>query len=771
MFLKTRQKNQKMSEATEIVYEGVETLVNLEKRKVVYWNSTTKLACLDIDFHSKIKDEDLVDKIKRVYPAPMAYDISQRKGLHLYYEPVGNHNADELAALAYFSAARIFTSCTGIEVISKTFIVNPVKVLTDDQKPTITAGRVFNGFGRNVSQEKVNAVYERFGKSPGESGQVATNLCPFTNHNIKVDVNPSVRISPKGVHCFRCDRSVTLESLAENSHDTRLEHYTKRMLHWDIMSLYIMRFVRHDLRAAHTEEISRLAYRALLNFIYPGDYRVDWCLKRLNLYRDVNNFWVSSQGTPFKDNEARNLIKLLPYLNTGGYKLDKDGVADETKPFAQGKSLVAALPDTFSTTGEDLTDYMPKSCVIRGVDLAFSNIEEEDELLVRKYYVSKECEKFSLSPTPADKAKEAVDVISRAINVYPISHENYQPVPATNLVQILLAQIFTEYSGERPILIATGVSGSGKTLIPQLASAILRYSCTVCPGGLTPEQRQEAFGAALHKGVRCFVHDESLKDGSPNSYLNLNAATTYSRVMYVGFKTLRNTCCSILTGITFPEEFRNNGQFMRRATVLPHLSTKKEWNASSVMSGFLKNPKIKQACDDLLNYLAQFLPHDNDVDNFSVFWEGIKGDLDPFFTESGDVFNGNLESPKEARILEILDILIGMQEEGQISKASKTRKATYISRGQSSKTWQLVKDAFVGEDLSGALPVSVHDFFNEYSIGKELNIKDLFIEPILTRDNFYIRLRSGRKILKFNGIDFSTTRERILSKLDEELED
>lgn len=758
MKIKYRDKLQPVDKAATLDFEGKNSLEQIPKGKIIFWDDIDALACLDIDFHGSNKPENVLERVKRVYPQCDYYDVSKRGGLHLYYTKKYGLTAAELASLAYFSAQRVYQTCTGIEVLSKTRIVNDIYEIDERERRVLDVNKVFDSFGRDVSESALDAVYDRFGIQRGESKRVSSNLCPFTNHRITHDVNPSVQASDRGIYCFRCGKGTSLEALATETTPTQLYRYVKNLLWWDLAELYLLRFVRHDLKPLHLEKTSKLAYSGLLSLLHSGDYRRLWALERIYLYRDENNTWLSPNGVAYKDSEAKALVKLIPMLNTGGYD-SKD------QPLKRGRSLNQTLLQVFSTPGEDLSEYIPKTVVTQGVNVAFSNIVADDTTLLRKYFTRAAYEYYSPASVVTDSdALQALDTISQALNVYPKGHKLYEPLPAKNVAQIIYAMLYTEYAGEKPILVATGVSGGGKTLIPLLCNAIVRGKIVLCPINIKSDQRNEAFGAAIYSGARCFIHDEALKNTSPNEFLNMNNSENSYRIMYLGFQTIRNRCCSIITGITLPKEYKENGQFMRRVTLLPALTSFKNWNGSIVDAGLLKTPELKQAADDLLAYFAQYLPSKENVGSFRDFWASLEPVLHPEFLGDDEPRDGDTDDYKNSstdRAESIRRFLCLALESCQPCKAAKYKKGVYFPKNQSSRAWAWMQNTFLGLDISARLPSEVLDYFSEYDLSAAFDKKNFTIEIAATRDNIIIRLRSGHKLLDYyNDVGLSVLVEK-----------
>lgn len=724
------------------------TILDLEKipeSKVFSWQDSESLCIVDIDYHGVTAPDHLSDKVKYIYPQPSAYEISQRGGLHLYYVQTDKYSAIELASVAYFSAQAVYMTCTGIEVLTKSRRCGELYIL----EPTthVCKTKLFDLFGRCVTPEDIARVKEKFGY-----GRVSTNLCPFTRHNVQHDTNPSVQVSDRGVTCYRCNKTASFEALASATGETQLKRYTQNMVWWDLMSLYLMRFVRYDLRSMHQEQVSRAAYSALLTALHKtNDYRRHWALDRLNLYRH-NNLWVSKNGVVYKDVEKRSLVKLIPSLNTGGYKKDKDGEIDYTKPFARGKSINLVKASEYLTDGERLYD-IPQTVVSQGVSFSHENIMPDDDSPLRVYHQNHQYENFEPFTATAEQAINALDTLSKEINIHPPNHIKYQPIPPKNLIQLILAQAFAEYEGEKPILVATGVSGSGKTVLPRLASAILRSRCVVCDASYNKDQRLEAFGMALFSGCKMFVSDEALKHTSPVNYLNMNASEAQYRIIYIGFQTIKSHCATVLTGITLPKEFRENGQFMRRVTMLPKLSSSKLWNAGTVTGTYLKDPIIKEACDTLLSYLLQFMPDTEETPGtFREFWSNIEPELHSHFTE-GDADEYDFDSPAAERFDAVYEFLKQVNDEGSLSKTSKYREAKVIQKNnRDSKAWATLKSLFLNHDLTRELPPELHDYFSEFDLSEFFKIKDFAIQIDANSTSLIVRMKSGKRLVPFRKV-------------------
>lgn len=731
-----RDKKQRKENSHYFEFEGVQSFESFPLNKVIVWQDEANLCNLDIDYHGSGGCHDVYAKIQKVYPPPIAYDISKKGGVHLYYIEDNSIGASCLASLAYFSAMQVFSDCTGLEVITKTFLVENITENTSYRQ--IEKEKAFSLFGSGYDENEITHKKELF-SFQGSKKRVNSNLCPFEYHGILNDTNPSLQVSEWGVYCFRCSKGVPWEGLTgKRNLNSNLYKYAKKLLYWDLASKLFMTYIRFDLLKSHDENISKKAYYALLKLIHNDDYRIEWCTDNIYLYRNSNGNWVSPQGNAYGDLETRNLIKMIPFLNCGGFKKDKSG--EIVRQFYRGEMLKNILPERFLTNGEDLSEYLPTCDVVQGVQVL------ENTRSLKHYYQRKEFEKYQKSNADAEKAIAGIDFLASLIS-------GKKDLPATNLIMLLLALTFAEeFDGERPLLIATGVSSGGKSLLPQLACAMLRCKYSLCPASISnPEKRWEAFGTALFQGARCFINDEALKFTNPNDHLNYSSLECSHRILYKGFMNIKNRSCTVVTGITLPKDFQENGQFMRRATILPRLDTAKNWDASVFLNpSFLENRETKLHVDNIISYVMSLIPEFESFSTFNSLWKDVKSKLDTrLLTEENTEITNDSVSDRAEKIKEFLRYVA---QEGKEYNGSKMKGGLSFPKARNSKSWEFLQSLFLGLDITAKLPVEILDYFSEFDLADKFNIENFAVEITATRDNLIVRLRSGRKIIDFKEI-------------------
>jgi len=731
------------------------------KDHFIEWTkSESRYRVLDVDAHNdfskrgKLQDINMI--LKKLVEAgihPVATQLTKSDGLHIIFDN------EEDAYVAYFIAAKIAgLTITGIEVLHRFRhygrlmpFVKPSDPVEKD-KPWNMVSVYNDRFLPEKSQDDIQQHKYNDGRLPHSD-------CPF-NPTGGPDNNKSVVVTGNIIHCFRCNKTTTINSALQERKINLFFSHAKNLVPWNQAKSEYLR----DLRSVgnghlYVEDYCKEIYRILLTEIghiktlEPHLSVGEYCFSVYEVpMLGTDGQWHHVNGNLIKDADLDTLLRRIPSaqifpndkLEKALEKAEESGNAVRLP--ALGKYVDKLIVEAHKFV-EESVKYLPKFNFIHGFDIdQLRDIVPypTKDNVYDTFLVDANIDVSQIPRISADKKlNKGFDILKKVIKT------DY--LPTEHIVTGGLATIWAmKHGGANPILAVTGMSGSGKTTIGKIVASIFGIKHALVDG--LAKNLRLLTDSALATGNNSIVIDEGLKRKNPNDFLTYSDRERYVKVLYKNPFSARINSVFYITGINIPKSYLQNSQFMRRVIQLPRLE--------SVTSGanfdalYRRDKKVQEACTLILSAL---------VDMYTdVTWERME-DYGEFreallvFREIDaykDIFTEQHIDPQEASrlansIYSEEDVNIALTALYDVTAA--IEKDFYKTSGSKSDIQRYIFSNTT--KLGQILNQLGYEFFNEKDWGMLTGIEGLKISVKDARKAGYVALKVklGRHNVKIDG--------------------
>lgn len=566
---------------------------------VIQWSGRDRIALLDVDFHlHEPPPPSRVEAVmRRIRPAPHFFWRSHGGGMHLLYFEHEGFRADELASAAALAALDFCPTAT-VEVLSITThphcqrVKNKVPQRCGDltRGAATVKGSLASWIGSTyteVDEAEIEAWLDRNGLEMGERAE--HNRCPFDT--TRSDGNPCVEVKEDGILCHRCKNTGHIskgysswDKLIGHQRQNRIVECAELLVPWDHAGV----IVENDFGHRAAPGLALNAYVALCKILHaPDDPRIPRVRTPFLAIRGSGDVWLDPvKLTPITGGLHASRFVENPYCMWAS----KDGGMWETGP--------VMLKVDQCQSNNRLPGYLPVLPVhggrLWGRFLPYPNedlvhaIRVDPEVGSPKYLAAK------------DRDPDAWAYLEKCF-------------PGVNMGYLKLLMVARGHAesgaGLVPMIIATGVSGSGKTGTAEIASAILGDRADSVDS--TGEKFVENFGTAAMGAAGIILLDEFAKDlhGQAlrhrfNFLLSVTRAYRH-RVLYAGWTTVPMRSAILVANNFYTAPVMENKQIGRRC-VYVHLPREvPQWDmtcgSSSISRWRLDNPVV---CDSIYSEIV-----------------------------------------------------------------------------------------------------------------------------------------------------------------------
>lgn len=531
---------------------------------LIEWNDTSKLCCLDIDYHhteKPLSPDALSDIVAQVRPLPFCWHRTHGHGAKLYYLSSPGYTAKELASIAGISYLSIDPTAS-FDLIKSTR--HPCYARKrDDAVPPITSPEGITYLYGNsdlscvkrllISELEPEAINEWLAERGYVMGSTLLHSeCPIDPTQ---DFKANVYVGDKGFFCHRCYARglrggfVSYGELI-GSIDNRIALMVKNFCHLEHAKVVLSNIYPHV-----PIKILEDVYRVMLKITHSlDDPRIVHAMTSGTGYVRIAGMFVSTNGDSALANGLPQFIASLPatkYVKKGGEDAGK------------------LIPDISRTTAflndGDLAEYgYPDVTFLRGCRIfgQFNPVDELVKVIVRKEFNN--CQPKYVSETvrmPSDEAWKLLD------SEFPGINHNY--------IKLLIA---TKGASEGrlcqcPFLLVNGPSGAGKSTTVHIAAGICGDKADEPIWNPNAERfRQSLMDGVRNSGFICVNEVFKYADKAKISYTQaldpMLSLTEDSRshVLYVGSVPFGRLPVFVLTDINIPPEIIADRQLARRFT-------------------------------------------------------------------------------------------------------------------------------------------------------------------------------------------------------------
>lgn len=593
----------------------------VDSHYLLEWDDTKILSCLRVTF-SEDRDcapakEHFSSDVRRIGPSPYMGWQTDRLDVELLYKSHGDFTAYEMACMAALSAVETWpkskVSIVSVithpkcvrEYLGKKIQCGPIHIFV----PTLN-GALKHWKGSEHSQASDGDIEFWMGKRGFKiGGRYSHDLCPFDPGRESKSPNPVV-VGEDGVSCFSC-RSHGHESGGYASWDSLVggrAHNSIILGAHNFVPWQHQRFVvKADYGDRLPDKIARVCYRSLCKLLHnPNDPRINSVTRDFNIVRLSSGTW----GDPEFLNPKRAdkcVFRVMPTCQQSQFNRAENKWEIIVDP--------VAVNDHESTN--DLMGWAPL-VPVRG------------SLIWNQYLPS--TRKKGDRRIPAQIPRGPGETLPRYL-----APKHKERIPYDKCVSILMKKfpgLFIEYLellcvargfaesgfGPTPRIMATGVSGAGKTKTVELAAEICGDNSTIIDGNTTVKLDQHIGTAASKNGF--IIIDEFAKDiwgvklrQRFNNILSFDRKFNY-HMLYTGTVEVDYRSVTVVTNIAYDQDLYDNVQIGRRF-IRVHLSHRIPDNQNWVKtSGGIESfrARNKNLCDSIISHYID--KHFSDIEEF-----------------------------------------------------------------------------------------------------------------------------------------------------------
>lgn len=556
--------HQPASEATAFTGEPVAALREVlsvdvfnHPEPVIYWKDD-RLAVVDVDYHGEYKptDDTLETLASLVEPQPFVKHRSHGGGYKLFFTSMHGLTAEEWAALGALGWKTLDGRAAA-------------EVKTDSRHPlfdrrgqscgyvhwgtqTEDAKTVAEWLSRSTDDAKRDDWLDSRGLTLGQ--RVDTTFCPIEPGHSTSSLTPPVVVGDYGLYCFSCAGRgqggrrpgfVSYNTLIGSS-KSRVYKMLEKFVHWG-HAKYIM-------KAMYTgvpEKVLRLAYRAALKLLHQptdDDPRISLAFRDDYPLIYVDGQWRLSVTEPLRTVNAGPILAKLPGVQVP--------TAEGWKP---SQEIIARWRN-----GQSLTDEAGYEALVPviGFPIWGHRLKYPNN---RASIIS-----CSLREDVRPRYRRKGDRIPLE-DAWAVIESKFDGIDRDYITLCIAAAGIAEGGVEGPKIICDGLSGSGKSLTPQVAAAIIGQRAGEVPLKADSENTRRSLWAAMASG-NIVVCNEWLKSSRPNRmtaseavdiFLNWNAGTQVHE-LHVGPRAVGRESTIVVTEHTIPDVVRMDDQIGRR---------------------------------------------------------------------------------------------------------------------------------------------------------------------------------------------------------------
>lgn len=674
---------------------------------VIQWQGRERMALLDVDFHTHAPPPpNRVEAVmRRIRPAPHWFWRSHGGGMHLLFLEHDGFRADELACAAALAALDFCPTAT-VEVLSitthplcsreKRGEVQRCGPLTRGSASVLGAlaswvGSTYTG----VDEAEIESWLDRNGLVMGERAE--HGRCPFDPGEPGTG-NPPVEVKEDGILCHRCRNTghvsrgwASWEKLLGHRRHNRIVACAERLVPWDHASLV----VDNDFGGRVPRGIAMGAYVALCKILHkPDDPRIPKVRIPFLAIRGTGDVWLDPKKlSPISGGMQPARFNENPYCMWAR----KEGALWETG--------TDALRVDQCRSNNRLPGYYPVT-PIHGGQLWGRFLPYPDEDVVHAIRVN-----------PAVGAPKYIPREARVTNPWGKLELAFPGVDSRYLKLLLVARGYAESGvGPVPLIIATGVSGSGKTGTAEIAAAILGDKVeSVNAGG---SKLDENFGTAAMNQVGFILLDEFAKDIHGQALRHrfnfvLSIVRDYRhRPLYHNWITVPMRSCVVIANNYYGAPVMENKQIGRRCI---HVHLPREvpvgWDVScgtgAISRYRLANPEV---CDAIYSeVIDEFFTDISSADLGTLaFREAAAACGFTLLQDSDDVTDDEGIKIRDL-VLELYDLVLGLPDAPSRWRGRGWKVFDVDDNSEISRIWRELRDSPEGEGLGQSMKVKERD--------------------------------------------------------------
>lgn len=555
---------------------------------ILEWNDLSKLACLDIDYHTvPLTDrptiETLSTLVSSVRPQPYCWHPTHGKGAKLYYVATPGFTAKELASIAGITWITQDAQAT-FDIVKSSRHPCYNRRRDGSVSPCSTADDVRYVYGSgdlsSVKRLLVSDIeWSEVETYLEEQGWKVGDVLPHSECRIDptIDHKSNVYVGDRGLFCHRCyARSMgstpgfTSYASLIGCMDGRLTTMVKNFCHLEHASV-----VLENIYPTVPTKILEDVYRVMMKVVHTNDDpRIHMAMKSGTGFVRIKGQWVGTNGESSLAHGLPAFVSSLPATRNV-----KKGGEDAGK-------LVPDIPRTTAFLNDgDLSTYgYPDITFIRGCKI-FGQFNSYPEGEVVKVVVRKEFGSTLPRYVPLNQRMDIEEAWQLLESEFPGINRNY--------VKLLIA---TKGASEGrlaqcPFLLISGPSGAGKSTTVHIAAGICGDKADEPIWNPNPERfRQGLMEGVRNSGFICVNEVFKYADDTRLSYtqaLNPMLSLTEdsrSHVLYVGSVAFGRLPVFVLTDINIPPEVVADRQLARRFTFF-RLDSENQWSETLVQRG------------------------------------------------------------------------------------------------------------------------------------------------------------------------------------------
>ncbi len=563
---------------------------------VIVWDDITRLAVVDIDYHSiplhQRPSYTVLDNIAaNIRPMPVLFHPSHGRGCKLYYVATEGFTAEEIAAagaMSWLSADGRATAEIKRETRHPFYSRmkdGVMQTIPSDPhcpgKQPLNLEEIAKWYARQASEEAINAYLEEKGLTQGK--RYSHSHCPIDPDT--PSHGEPVYVGENGIFCHRCSGVgnvygtrrtpgfIAYSSLIGGL-DSEVYDMAFHKVHWE-HAKYVLNYAYRL-----PEKILRLAYSCALKLLHkPDNPAVSGAFNTEAIAR-VGGKWMftSDQHNTTVDKNAKNIIAKLPA--TWNVWRSELGMYSVKTDLAKVESIAHTKRDLTEYGYADLQPIHGMPIYGRKLPYAAGVTPYPDKFL---HLPSDRRPKYIPKRTP-EQVKAAWDLLELSF-----------PDIDRKFVRLLFAAKGIAESGKQNVFISVdGVAGSGKSTTTAVVAGLLGDKHN--EGQFTKDTtrlRQIVIDAM--SGGSFLIIDEIFKTATKerlsfrqalDPILTLTKKSK-SHEMYVGPVSMPCNGVFVFTDIEVPQEVKDDIQLSRRLFYIKLLG-RVDWVSSMLATGLDK---------------------------------------------------------------------------------------------------------------------------------------------------------------------------------------